>query len=250
MVAFYRITSISLFIGLTLKMKRSEILCAIRESRKIQSEKGTWTLGEDDLLEMGPEIIPDLIEIYRDEPDTVIREFLVEVICGFKQADVIPFLSEVLRYDEDPINWETVLEGLVWFASPEAVEALRSARTRVFSDAEQTEKFRKWLKEAIVKVEEEIRQLDPKLPTIYVELKNVKEDLWIPVKAEYLEDNIYKIVSENLKKDCEEWQFTAGEVVRCKEMDLFDAFGNDDSTFLRGCLVAIERINQTLKSSN
>lgn len=228
-------------------MKRSEILCAIRESRKIQSEKGTWTLDEDDLLEMGPEIIPDLIEIYNNETDTVIREFLVEVICGFKQPDVIPFLSEVLRHDENPVNWETILQGLVWFACPKAVEALRSARGRVFSDMEQTENFQEWLKKAIVKVEEEIRQVDPKLPTIYVVLKNVKEDLWVPVKAEHLEDNIYKIVSENLKKDCEEWQFTAGEIVRCEEMDLFNVFGNDDSTTLKRCLAAIERVNPEIK---
>jgi hypothetical protein len=208
----------------------SKILQAIREA-----QKGNWNLDEEDLLEMGPEIIPDLIEIYRHETHKGTRQFLVEVICGFNQHDVIPFMSEALCYDEDPWIWERILQGLIMVACPEAVQALRSARSRIFPEMEQTEKFQRWLEESIIKVEEEIRQLDPELPSIYVALTNVDEDAWVPVKAQHQQNNIYKIVSENVRKDCEEWQFTAGDIVRCEEMDLYEA------TTLKRCLVAIER---------
>jgi len=207
-----------------------EILQAIQEA-----QKGIWNLDEEDLLEMGPEIIPDLVEIYRHETHKGTRHFLVEVICRFNRSDVIPFLSEALRNDEDPWILERILQGLIMVACPEAVQALRSARSRIFPEMEQTEKFQRWLEESIIKVEEEIRQLDPKLPTIYVALTNVQEDAWVPVKAQLQRDNIYKIVSENVRKDCEEWQFTAGDIVRCEEMDLYEA------TTLKRCLVAIER---------
>ncbi len=79
-------------------------------------------MDEEDFLEMGTEIIPDLVEIYKREKDVGTRAFLVEAINRFQHPDVIPFLREAL-FDEEPLILEKVLNGLIMVACPEAVQA-------------------------------------------------------------------------------------------------------------------------------
>jgi hypothetical protein len=69
--------------------------------------------------------------------------------------------------------------------------------------------------------------------TIYVELMEEGTPCWRPVDAEYLGNEIYRIVGQ--KPEDEIWAFSAGDVVKCK----LKAFQEG-----RPELVAHERISQ------
>ncbi len=109
------------------------------------------------LLDMGPEIIPELVQLFKRGKDNRLRAFLLNVIYEFRQPNVIPFLGEAL-FDPEPLIWKTGLDGLVALACPEAIEFLRSARIRAFPKKNQAEEFQRWLEEAIEQAEEEIKR--------------------------------------------------------------------------------------------
>jgi len=50
---------------------------------------------------------------------------------------------------------------------------------------------------------------------IYVYLLDEGVDVWRPVDAERVGDDLYRIISEAPDRDFEDWEFTTGEVVRC-----------------------------------
>ncbi|MCP4090045.1 MAG: hypothetical protein GY746_09660 [Gammaproteobacteria bacterium] len=55
--------------------------------------------------------------------------------------------------------------------------------------------------------------------TIFVYLLNESVDVWRPVQARKLSDQLYRIVSENTASEDEEWQFPSGATVRCEERE-------------------------------
>jgi hypothetical protein len=69
---------------------------------------------------------------------------------------------------------------------------------------------------------------------IYVRLLNEGVDVWRPVDASRLQGDVYRIGTENQHPEDEEWEFGAGELIRCRER-----------TFSGGTvgLVAFERAN-------
>jgi HEAT repeat protein len=99
------------------------------------------------LLELGIEIHHHLMNLFRIEPETNVRTFLVQVIWQSRQPSVIPFLAEALR-DNEPTVWKQALDGLVSLASPEVLKVLVTALERA-----STADFRHWLEEAISQVE-------------------------------------------------------------------------------------------------
>ncbi len=107
------------------------------------------------LTNLPHDILPDLIAGLKKERDSHVRVFLVETIWQHRQQSVIPFLAEVL-HDPEPDIWKEALNGLVTLASPEAIEALRSARKRQFKHDKDAQEFREWLDEAIGQSEAEI----------------------------------------------------------------------------------------------
>jgi hypothetical protein len=102
------------------------------------------------LLEMEHGILLELMAVFRSEPDSRVREFLVEIIWQHRQPSAIPFLGEAL-HDRDAAVWKQALDGLVTLASPVALDVLRAARTRQFPTQRETEEFRRWLDEALSK---------------------------------------------------------------------------------------------------
>lgn len=52
---------------------------------------------------------------------------------------------------------------------------------------------------------------------IYVYLLEEGTDVWRPVQAAHVRDDVYRIVSPNPDPEDEKWQFACGELVRCKE---------------------------------
>ena len=90
------------------------------------------------------------------ERDPALRAFLVKV--GWERRDpmAIHLLSEALDERDEEI-WQAALDGLVTFASPEALAILIAARTRELADESATKRFQSCVSEAI----EYIRQTIP-----------------------------------------------------------------------------------------
>lgn len=53
--------------------------------------------------------------------------------------------------------------------------------------------------------------------TIYVRLLAEGTDVWRPVQAECVSENIYRISSANANSEDETWEFNTGELVICVE---------------------------------
>ena len=58
----------------------------------------------------------------------------------------------------------------------------------------------------------------PRTSQIYVPLLDEGTDVWRPVAAEHIKDDIYRIVGE-IPAD-ERWQFVPGQVVRVRQQTL------------------------------
>lgn len=54
---------------------------------------------------------------------------------------------------------------------------------------------------------------------VYVALLNEGVDVWRPVEAEHLRDNVYRILSQPYDRTVELWQFEPGDVVICGMID-------------------------------
>jgi hypothetical protein len=57
---------------------------------------------------------------------------------------------------------------------------------------------------------------------IYVALLDEGVDVWRPVEAEHLHDDVYLIVSQSYDREIERWQFEPGDCVRVRVVDSSD----------------------------
>lgn len=108
------------------------------------------------LIEMKQDALPELIAEFKKERDNRIRALLVHIIWQHRQHSVMPFLADAL-YDSNPAVWKEAMDGLVTLASPQGVDALRSARSRQFSRQKARVEFVGWLDEAIEQAEKTIQ---------------------------------------------------------------------------------------------
>ena len=58
--------------------------------------------------------------------------------------------------------------------------------------------------------------------TSYVPLLDEGVAVWRPVEALHKEAEIYTIIGTNSDPDCEHWQFTTGQSVRCRQKTFAD----------------------------
>jgi hypothetical protein len=108
-----------------------------------------------ELLEMPGDVLPKLIEVFRGERKPASRALLVKAAWERRDRSVIPFLGEVLMDSKEEV-WQEALDGLVAFASKEALEILQQARNREFNKESDGKRFRLWLDEAIGQVQDVI----------------------------------------------------------------------------------------------
>jgi hypothetical protein len=73
-----------------------------------------------------------------------------------------------------------------------------------------------------------------RLTEIFVSLLNEQVDVWRPVQAEHLRENLYKIIEQPYDREDETWQFEPGDEVVCELID------SDDGRIL----AATRRIDQ------
>jgi hypothetical protein len=114
-------------------------------------EQGKREHAFHSLTKADDDILPELIDAFNNESKAEIQAFLVQVIWQHREPSIIPFLGSLLS-SSGPLIWKEALDGLVTLASPEALEALISARSRNFPRKQDTEEFQEWLEEAIEQV--------------------------------------------------------------------------------------------------
>ena len=128
----------------------SEIKEIVERFRSGDEESAFFTL-----IELPGDVLPTLIEIFRAEHAAEVRSLLVKAAWERHDEAVIPFLGEALRESEEEV-WQQALDGLVAFASKEALEILQQARNREFNKESDGKRFRLWLDEAIGQVQDVI----------------------------------------------------------------------------------------------
>jgi len=60
------------------------------------------------------------------------------------------------------------------------------------------------------------------LTEIFVSLLDEQVDVWRPVQAEHLRENVYKIVEQPYDEEDETWQFEPGDEVVCELIESSD----------------------------
>ncbi|MBI4570522.1 MAG: hypothetical protein HY723_01120 [Chloroflexi bacterium] len=58
---------------------------------------------------------------------------------------------------------------------------------------------------------------------IFVRLLNEAVDVWRPVRAEQLDQDVYAILNQPYDREIEAWQFEPGDKVVCEMIDLSDS---------------------------
>jgi hypothetical protein len=107
------------------------------------------------LVELEHAALPELAKAFRASTDPLMRTFLLNVIWQHRQPSEIPILAEAL-FDSEPGIWQEAMDGLVAFARPESLLALRRARTRQFTNDREGQMFSEWLEEAIGQAESQM----------------------------------------------------------------------------------------------
>ena len=110
-----------------------------------------------ELLEMPGDLLSPLTAAFRTEQDPALRAFLVKISWERREPKAIYLLTEALDQTDEEI-WQAALDGLVTFASREALAVLIAARTRELTDEATTKRFQSFVSEAI----EYIRQTIPR----------------------------------------------------------------------------------------
>lgn len=55
-----------------------------------------------------------------------------------------------------------------------------------------------------------------RIDEIYVKLMNEDVEVWRPIKAKYIKENIYQIVEQPYDIEIEKWEFSPGATVVCE----------------------------------
>jgi HEAT repeat protein len=112
---------------------------------------GSYEAAFHGLIDLGPQVIPSLVQAYRSETDPFVRALIVEVVWQHRCPSALDLLLAALD-DPHPSVWKQALDGLVAHASPEAEQRLRSAGFRSEADDER----HAWFEEAIGQITEAI----------------------------------------------------------------------------------------------
>jgi hypothetical protein len=57
---------------------------------------------------------------------------------------------------------------------------------------------------------------------IFVSLPDEAVDVWRPVRAERVRENIYRIIEQPYDRETERWEFEPGQQVACELVDAYE----------------------------
>jgi hypothetical protein len=110
-----------------------------------------------ELLEIPGDVLPAITTAFRTEHNPKLRAFLVKVAWERRDPNALSLMTEALSQTDEEV-WQAALDGLVTFASPEALDILNAAKSRELGDEAATKRFQSFVSEAI----EYIRQTMPR----------------------------------------------------------------------------------------
>lgn len=128
---------------------------------KITDSLKAFRTGDDDtamttLLEAEEELVPALMEAFRQESDPDVRAFLVTVAWERCEEESPAFIIEALNDAAEEV-WQAALDGTVALASPEMLDLLKSLRTTERADPAATRRFQMCIEDAIPYVDGLVR---------------------------------------------------------------------------------------------
>jgi HEAT repeat protein len=101
-----------------------------------------------ELLESPGDVLPAITTAFRTEHNPALRALLVKVAWERRDPKALHLLTEALNQTDEKV-WQAALDGLVTFASPEALVVLRAAKPRDLGDEADTQRFQLFVREAI-----------------------------------------------------------------------------------------------------
>ncbi len=126
------------------------------EDKIIESLKA-FRAGDDEaamttLLEAEEELVPALIQAFREEVDLEARAFLVTIAWERREQHSTAFIVEALNEPAEEV-WQAALDGTVALASPKILDVLHTAKIQERPDASMARRFQMCVDEAILYVE-------------------------------------------------------------------------------------------------
>src|SRR5579864_1526336 len=93
-----------------------------------EARNGDFDAADNGLIELPDDLLRDLEDAYRGEPDFAIRALIVEAVWQHRLSCCVDFLALAL---EDPHHkvWKQAVDGLVTLASSESRKTLELAKS-------------------------------------------------------------------------------------------------------------------------
>jgi hypothetical protein len=111
-------------------------------------EGARWANAYHSLIELGPVILPELLDRFSRARLSAFRAVLVEIARQLRCDEAGPILQAALR-DPAPAVWKEALDGLVGLASPLALQILEEARKGAPPPGVEASEWESWLGEAL-----------------------------------------------------------------------------------------------------
>ena len=126
------------------------------ESKILESLKA-FRAGDDEaamapLLAAEEELVPSLIQTFRQESDPEARAFLVTLAWERREQQSTAFIVEALNDPAEEV-WQAALDGTVALASTEILDLLKLLQASERGDPAATRRFQMCIEEAIPYVE-------------------------------------------------------------------------------------------------
>lgn len=107
-----------------------------------------WASAYHSLVELGPQILPEVERRFFASRDSAFRAALVEMARRMSSVDALSLFDAALR-DASPEVWKNGLDGLVALATPGAIAVLEAAAPRSPPGRTSREEWEGWVLEAI-----------------------------------------------------------------------------------------------------
>jgi HEAT repeat protein len=106
-----------------------------------------WGGAYHSLVELGPQILPELEARFADSPSPAFRAELAQIGRQLRSEDALALFRMALQ-DEAPVVWKEALDGLVALASTAAIQLLEQALEDPPAPADFSE-WQAWIGEAL-----------------------------------------------------------------------------------------------------
>jgi len=107
-----------------------------------------WAGAYHSLIELGPQVLPELEARLETSSDAALRAALLEVAMHMHSPAALAIFARGLK-DDSPTVWKEALDGLVDLASPEAVALLEDAAVATPPGRTSPADWTAWLTEAL-----------------------------------------------------------------------------------------------------